>query len=215
MFYFQYVMKTEKLTGFIKQIQPTNHIILFYDDSETKRRILYDYISDGLAKGKGIIYICSDESPDEVRDGLISYGIDVEPNERSEVLLIKNFEWYIEKGNADTLKIINRMNDAYRKFSEKGLGMRITGEMSCFFKQNKVRELLRYEYALHKVLTIPIDAICAYNLQSIVDAGYTDVIMPLVRAHGKAIFTAQGGSIIVEPNDVEDTDLERLLEIEI
>jgi hypothetical protein len=208
-------MQTENLTSFIKQIQPTNHIILFYDSLETKRRILYDYISDGLAKGKGIIYVCSDESPDEVRDGLISYGIDVEPNERSENLLIKNFEWYIEKGKADALKIINRMNEAHRKFSEKGLGMRIMGETSCFFKQNKVRELLRYEYALHKVFTIPIDAICAYNLQSIVDAGYTDVIMPLVRAHGKAIFTAQGGSIIVEPNDVEDTDLERLLEIEI
>lgn len=215
MFYFQYAMQTEKLTSFIKQIQPTNHIIMFYDNVETKRRILFDYLSDGLAKGKGIIYICSDESPDEIRKGLISYGIDVEPNERSENLLIKNSEWYIEKGKADTLKIINRMNDAYRKFSEKGLGMRIMGEASCFFKQNKVRELLRYEYALHKVLTIPIDAICAYNLQSIVDTGYTDVIMPLVRAHGKAIFTAQGGSIIVEPNDVEDTDLERLLEIEI
>ncbi len=208
-------MQREKLTSFIKQIQPTNHIILFYDNLETKRRILYDYISDGLAKGKGIIYICSDESPDEVREGLLSYGIDVEPNERSENLLIKNFEWYIEKGKADPLKMINRVNDAYRRFSDKGLEMRITGEMSCFFKQNKVRELLRYEYALHKVLSIPIDAICAYNLQSIVDTGYTDVIMPLVRAHGKAIFMAQGGSIVVEPNDVEDTDLERLLEIEI
>lgn len=208
-------MQREKLTSFIKQIQPTNHIIMFYDNLETKRRILYDYISDGLAKGKGIIYVCSDESPDEVREGLISFGIDVEPNERSENLLIKNSEWYIEKGKADTLKIINRMNEAYRKFSEKGLGMRIMGECSCFFKQNKVRELLRLEYALHKVFTIPIDAICSFNLQSIVDAGYTDMIMPLVRAHGKAIFTAKGGTIIVEPNDVEDTDLERLLDIEI
>ena len=87
--------------------------------------------------------------------------------------------------------------------------------MSCFFREGKVRELLRYEYALHKVLFMPIDAICAYNLKTIVETGYTDVIMPLVRAHGKAVFTAEGGIMVLEPENLEDTDIERLLEIKI
>lgn len=60
-----------------------------------------------------------------------------------------------------------------------------------------------------------MDAICAYNLNTIVETGYTDVIMPLVRAHGKAVFTAEGGTMILEPQSVEDTGIERLLDIRI
>ena len=81
-----------------------------------------------------------------------------------------------------------------------------------------VSELFARAYvtrALHRVLTIPMEAICAYNLKTIVDTGYTDVIMPLIRAHGKAIFTTEGGSMIFEPENIEDTDVEKLLDIEI
>jgi hypothetical protein len=87
--------------------------------------------------------------------------------------------------------------------------------MSCFFREEKVRELLRYEYALHKVLSIPMEAVCAYNLKTIVETGHTEVIMPLVRAHGKAMFTAEGGTMVLEPENVEEKDVERLLKIKI
>jgi hypothetical protein len=80
---------------------------------------------------------------------------------------------------------------------------------------NMVRELLRYEYALHKVLAIPMEAVCAYNLKIIIDTGYTDIIMPIIRAHGKAIFATDDGFVILEPRDIEDTDVEKLLNIEI
>ena len=97
----------------------------------------------------------------------------------------------------------------------RGLGLRVTGETSCFFKEGKVRDLLRYEYALHRVLSIPMEAICAYSVPAIVNTGYTEMIMPLIRAHGGAIFTAGGGTMIVEPEEVEKTDVEELLRIEI
>jgi len=210
------MLLSEELTSFIQQIQPKNHILLFYDTKKSKREILYSYLSDGLAKGKGIIYICSDEGPEEVRRGMQAFGIDVEPNERAGNIIIKNFnEWYIVNGKAESLRIISRWNEAFRRFSERGLGLRATGEVSCFFREDKVRELLRYEYALQKVLPFAFDAICAYDVNTIVRTGYTDMIMPLVRAHGKAIFASKSGSMILEPEDVEDTDIEKLLEIEI
>jgi hypothetical protein len=205
-----------ELKTFLEEVKPSNHVLLFYDSQESKRHILYNYLKDGLEKGRGVVYICSEEKPEEVRRGLNAFGVDVEPNERSGNLLIKNFdEWYIEDGKVEILKIINRWNEAYSRFREKGLGMRVAGETSCFFRQNKVRELLRYEYALHRVVSTPMEVLCAYDIQTIVKTGYTDMIMPLVRAHGKAIFTAHGGSVVLEPEAVEDTDVERLLEIEI
>ncbi len=210
------MLLAKEVESYIHGLEPREHAILFYDTLESKRNILYRFIIDGLDKKRGTVYICSDESPDQVRDGLESFGVDVGANERAGNLLILNYDqWYIENGRAEALRIITHWNEAYHRFSGRGLGMRVTGETSCFFKHNMVRELMRYEYALHKILIIPMEAICAYNLQTIVNTGYTDMIMPLVRAHQKVIFTAQGGSMILEPEKVEDTDIEKLLEIKI
>jgi len=140
----------------------------------------------------------------------------MEPNERSENILIKTYEgWYLENNAVDSLKIINKWNDTAKKFSERGLGTRVSGEVSKFFQEGRVRELLRYEYALHKVMTIPVKTLCSYDLNSIVQTGYTDMIMPIVRAHGKAIFASKGGNVIIEPEIIEDTDVEKLLEIKV
>ncbi|MDH5201330.1 MAG: MEDS domain-containing protein [Candidatus Bathyarchaeota archaeon] len=207
---------SKELESFIHEFKPHNHLILFYDTLKNKYEILYHFIANGLQHGKGTVYICSDEGPEEVSREMGSFGINVETKVKEGMLLIRNFnEWYIERGRVEPIKIITRWNKAFDQFSGRGLGMRVIGETSCFFRQGLVRELMRYEYALHKVLTIPMEAICAYNLKTIVDTGYTDVIMPLIRAHGKAIFTTEGGSMIFEPEKIEDTDIEKLLDIEI
>jgi len=98
----------EELRTFFDGMKPSDHALLFYDSQESKHRILYNYLKDGLEKGKGIVYVCSEEKPGQIRRGLRGFGIDVEPNERSGNLIIKNFdEWYIEDGRVEILKIIN------------------------------------------------------------------------------------------------------------
>jgi len=204
------------MRAFIQSVKPKDHSVLFYDDVEKKREIVFNYLSEGLFKSRGIVYVCAEETPEGVRRGLAAAGVDVEPNERSGNILIKTYEgWYREGGMVDPLKIINRWNDAADRFKEKGLGTRVTGETSKFFQDDKVRELLRYEYALHKVMTMPIETLCVYNLNTIIQTGYTEMIMPLVRAHGKAIFSSKNGCAIIEPEEIEDTDVEKLLEIKI
>ncbi len=147
---------------------------------------------------------------------MAGHGIDVEPNLASGSILTPRYdEFYIVDGKAEPLRILNKWYETSNAFKSKGLGLRAAGEVSCFFREGKVRELLRYEYALHKVLSIPMDAICAYNLKTIVETGQTEVIMPIVRAHGKAMFTAEGGTMVLEPENVEEKDIERLLEIKL
>jgi hypothetical protein len=68
---------------------------------------------------------------------------------------------------------------------------------------------------LHRVLDIPLEAICAYNVNTIVETGHSEVIMPLVRAHGWAIFTGPGGEMVYQSENVEDYDVENLLRIKI
>lgn len=207
---------SEELSTYIRAIKPANHIILFYDTFESKMKILANFLADGREKGRGMIYICADETPDQVRNGLRVNGFDVDSAEEAGNMLLRSYDgWYIDEGKAEPFKIINRWKEAYRRFNERGMGMRITGEVSCFFEQGLVRELLRYEYALHRILDIPMEAICSYNVQTIVNTGYTEMIMPLIRAHGGAVFTSQSGSMILEPENVEDDDVEKLLEIKI
>jgi hypothetical protein len=210
------MLPPEEIDSFIQGVDTTDHVLLFYDTQESKRRILFSYLAGGLKQGKGIVYIRAEETPPDIHEGLASHGIDVEPNLASGSILTPRYdEFYITNGKFEALRILNKWQETRSYFQSKGLGLRAAGEMSCFFKENKVRELLRYEYALHKVLFMPMDAICAYNLRTIVETGYTDVIMPLVRAHGKAVFTAEGGTMVLEPENVEDTEIERLLEIKI
>ncbi len=207
---------SEEIFTYLHTIKPANHIILFYDTLESKRKILTSFLADGAEKGRGLIYICADETPDQVRSGLRANDFDVDSAEGTGSLLIRNYDqWYIDQGKAEPFKIINRWKKAYQGFHEREMGMRVMGEVSCFFEQGLVRELLRYEYALHRILDIPMEAICAYNVQTIVNTGYTEMIMPLVRAHGGAIFTSQSGSMIMEPENVEDDDIEKLLDIKI
>jgi len=206
----------DEVTEFIHNMEPTNHIILFYDSRESKRRILNTYIANGLENQKGALYVCSEETPDQIRESLEASGVDVAENEGSEKLLIKNYDpFYIENGQVDPLKIINKWHGILAEMNRKGLGLRGTGEMSCFFRHGKVRELMRYEYALHRVLPIQMEAICAYSVPTVVNTGYTDMIMPLIRAHGGAIFTTDSGTMIVEPEAIEDYEVEKLLDIKI
>jgi hypothetical protein len=210
------MLSTQEIDSFIQGVNTTDHVLLFYDTQESKRRILYRYLSEGLKKGKGIVYVHSEETPRDINEGLTSHGIDFEPNLASGNILMPRYDdFYIVDGEAEALRILNKLHETSRYFESKGLGFRGVGEMSCFFREEKVRELLRYEYALHKVLSIPMEAVCAYNLKTIVETGHTEVIMPLVRAHGKAMFTAEGGTMVLEPENVEEKDVERLLKIKI
>jgi len=205
-----------ELDTFLQEVEMNNHIILFYDSPESRDKVIYDYLADGVRKGMGLVYIRTDETEKEIAEGLSDRGIDYEPNITDGNFIVRNYDqWYMEAGHVEPLKIIDHWHNTDAHFKSKGLGMRATGNVSCFFEHDKVRELLKYEYALHKVLTIPMEVICTYSLKTIVEKGYTEMIMPLVRAHGKALFTAEGGTMMLEPEKVEDSDLEKLMDITI
>jgi len=62
--------------------------------------------------------------------------------------------------------------------------------MACFFKHNLVRELIEYEKTLHKVLDIPMIAICAYNANILNKSkDPINLYSELARAHGTVLFT--------------------------
>ena len=192
------VTSDDKLNRILRNLKPRDHVILFYESSEAKRNTLFSYIDRGLKLGKAGVYICSEESPSEIRDAMIEFGIDVKKYEKNGGLRILPYtEMYIRDGAFDIDFIMDTWNKWYDEAITRGFsGMRATGEMSCFIDHGLVDELIDYENALHTVLDMPMTAICAYNADKLTTIDNpVDIYSELVKAHGKVLFAGKDSGV--------------------
>ena len=192
------VTSDEKLKRILKNLRPRDHVILFYESRQAKRSTLFSYIQRGIIDGKAGVYVCSEETPNEIRKAMIEFGIDVDNYEKTEALRIVPYtELYIRDGKFNLDFVMDTWNKWYDNAISKGFsGMRATGEMNCFIKHDLVHDLIDYEHALHTVLDIPMTAICAYNADSLSNIDNPiDVYSELVKAHGKVLFAGRDNTI--------------------
>ncbi|TFG25918.1 hypothetical protein EU528_15205, partial [Candidatus Thorarchaeota archaeon] len=141
------VTSEERLKRILRNLRPRDHVILFYESQEVKRKTLFSYIDKGLREGNAGIYICSEENPIEIRNAMIEFGIAVEEYEETGALQIFPYtEIYIRDGVFDLDAVMDIWNNRYNDVMKKGFsGLRVTGEMSCFIDHNLVEELIEYE----------------------------------------------------------------------
>ncbi len=188
----------EKVIGFMKQLRPTNHVIFVYDNPEAKYNVLFNYLKVGLDNGEAGVYAASDEKPSQIREAMKRFGINVEKYEKTDALHILGYEdIYIIGGKFSLATTIDLWTKLYNEALKNGFkGLRITGETACFFKHNLIKELLEYEKALHKVMDIPMIAICAYNAKLL--NGTNDPIniySEFTRAHGTVLFSGMDNEL--------------------
>jgi len=192
------ITSDEKLKRILKNLRPRDHVILFYESREAKRNTLFSYIERGLRDGNVGVYICSEETPDQIRKAMIEFGIDVNNYEETGALRVLPYtEMYIRDGVFDLDFVMDTWTRWYNDAIAKGFsGMRATGEMSCFIEHDLVDDLIDYEHALHTVLDIPMTAICAYNADTLTNVDNpVDVYSELVKAHGKVLFAGKDNTI--------------------
>jgi len=188
------VTSDEKLKRTLQELRPRDHVILIYESREAKRKALFTYIKEGLQKGEAAIYICSEETPNEIRYLMKEFGIDVDEYEENESLkIIPYTEMYIRDGVFDLDDVLDSWNKSYNEAIMKGFkGMRVTGEMNCFFEHKLIEELLNYERALHTILDTPMTAISAYNAEILTSVeNPIDIYSELVRANGRVIIVGK------------------------
>ncbi|MHA2385199.1 MAG: MEDS domain-containing protein [Candidatus Thorarchaeota archaeon] len=189
---------SERMTRIVKHLRPRDHVILVYDSLEAKRNTLFNYLRYGLDNGEAVKYVCSEESPNEIRDAMQNFGIPVSEYEKTGALDIMNYtDIYIRDGEFSVPEIMNAWDKYYSDALAAGFkGLRVTGEMSCFMKHSLVDELIEYEKALHTILDIPLTAICAYNSETLASVeNPIDVYSELVKAHGKVLFASKDTTI--------------------
>ncbi|TFH07517.1 MAG: hypothetical protein E4H14_08305 [Candidatus Thorarchaeota archaeon] len=188
----------EKLKQILRDLKPRDHVILIYESIEAKRNTLFSYIDVGLRNREAVMYICSEESPEEIRTAMKKFGLDVEKYEEQGALkIIPYTDMYIREGVFNLDYVMDTWNKSYNDAITKGFkGMRATGEMNCFIEHDLVEELIDYEHALHAVLDIPMTAICAYNADILTNVDNpVDIYSELVKANGKVLFVGAENSV--------------------
>ena len=191
-------MRSQEIVDFVKQMKPSEHVIMFYSKPEDKREVLFTYLKAGLDHGEAAAYVTTQESPDEIRDGSRRFGIDVDGLERSGALHVLSYEeFYFKGGNFSIAQTMGLWEKLLGEAKAKGFnGLRVTGEMACFFEKKMVKELVEYENALHRVLTLPMTAICAYDQDAVDREGRGALYLDLIKAHKSVIITGPIGGIV-------------------
>jgi len=182
---------SDKAVHFVETLKPSDHTIFVYQSEEAKHNVLFNYIRLGLENGEAAVYVTSSEGLSEIRDGMKQCGILVDKYERTGALRVLRYdEVYIIDGKFDIPTTIGMWNKLYNEAVAKGFkGLRVTGEMTCFFKHELLQELVEYETALHKILDLPMIAICAYNAEDLTKAfNPINLYNELVKAHGTVLF---------------------------
>jgi sugar-specific transcriptional regulator TrmB len=182
----------EKLKTFIKGLKPPNHLILLYENSEAKLKVLLTFVKSALENNEAVVYVCSEASVEEIKAAMLQFAIDVKKHEKTGALKVLDYtQHYIIDGKFDVNNTMHLWSRYYKEALAHGFkGLRVTGETSCFFKHNLVKELVDYEKSLHRNLDIPIVAICAYRADQIMKPdNAVSIYSELVKIHGSVQFT--------------------------
>ena len=182
----------QKLLTFLSQLKPSTHLLLLYETSEAKLKILFTYAKQALENNEAFIYVCSEASVEEIKAGMTQFNINVKEYEKTRALKVLDYtQHYIIDGKFDAKNTQSLWTSYYKEALVNGFkGLRVTGETSCFFKHNLVKNLVEYEKSLHGKLEIPIVAICAYKAdQAMKQEGKVNLYKELVKAHNSVKFT--------------------------
>jgi archaellum biogenesis ATPase FlaH len=181
-----------QVLDFVQNMKPRDHVVLFYTSSEDKNEVLFTYLKAGLEKKEAAAYVTSQQSVQQTREAMRKFGIDVEEYEQRGGLKVFDYRnWYIIDGKFDPSRTLQMWKDLLTESKKKGFkGLRVTGEMCCFFENKMTQELLEYEKALHRTLELPMTAICAYDQQAVAEEGSLEamnVMFTLLKAHSTAL----------------------------
>jgi len=199
----------------LASMEPGNHGVLIYDSKDNKREVLFNHLKNGDKDSK-LVYVCSEERPDDIGKGMEDFGLDVKGLGKEQRLSIATYDQvYIkDDGTVDVPNIIDGFAKQAWGCRHQGLkGFRAAAEMSCFFRRGKLTELMEYEHALGKKFYFPGMGMCAYNVVEMQAAGCLDMLMPLLRAHGLVILTGPKGAVTLAPERVQPKRVEQVMQV--
>lgn len=188
----------------IREMPLGSHAVLVYDSEENKRDVLFSHLKAGVGRS-GLVYACSDETPEQIEGELASSGVDVSHLKRDGMLDVVDAEGvYLAGGVLDPPKVAKSFSDRAFEFRSKGYeGIRASAEMTCVFRKRGAERLVEYEEYLHRHFSFPAIGVCGYNLVALGNSGRLELLWPVLRAHAVVIMTGPNGAFALEPEKVD------------
>ncbi len=177
-----------KTLNCIRNLKAGNHGIFFYRSPQEKHEVLFNFLQAGIQKGKGAIYVASQETSKQIRRHMKDFGLNVKTLERDGVLRIFEYDnWYIIDGQVNgsrTMMLAKRLFDEAVEIGLKGL--HACGEAACFFEHKKEKELVEFELMIGRKLELPVTVLCAYDVNH-AKSLEGKFFFGLIKAHGLVV----------------------------
>jgi hypothetical protein len=126
-----------------------------------------------------------------------SFGVNVKESQESGALRVLSYEDFFKRGSFSIPETLTLWKTMLKEVTAKGFkGLRVTGEMACFLKRNRVKELVEYEKTLHRVLDLSMTAICAYDSDSVRTDKNQGLFLDLLLAHSSVIVTGPTSGVV-------------------
>jgi hypothetical protein len=170
-----------------------NHMCLIYDDDEQRKKIMSQFVADGLAAGASVCYFADTTPLEEVR----SWGEGVSVNSTDEGK-DSAFQLYSTESiyYPDGMFNPNRMIELVRNLCTQALndgyvGVRGTGETSWWLEDIPgAKQLLEYEAQLNDICQSgSLTAVCQYDARRLDGAVLLNVLRvhPMMIVHGQIV----------------------------
>ena len=209
-------MLSPEISEFLADFRLTTHAVLFYDNETSKRDVLFNHLKCGERGNQGLAYVCSSESPQQVREDMKKFGIDADGLRLRNRLVINNYDSiYIVDGKVNVPKIGAQFKELAERYITSGLdGMRASAEMSCFFQHDKVDELME-----SRLPSCTEDSRCLQRGFVHTTSGNSANITSSESscrwsgAHDPVIMTGPNQSLLLEPEKVEEKQVEETMKV--
>jgi hypothetical protein len=158
------------MTRRLQTIEQGNHIIAVYPNKDEKFNEAFAFLKDGLQRNEVIIITTTDLPKDEVRARMRNeWKVDVaELESRGNIIIRTTGELYFPDGIPNIQRTITLLSTLAENCLRKGKrGIRVFGDMTAFFKNGFIKELLQYESCLEQRFNFPAIGICAYDSKDI------------------------------------------------
>ncbi len=178
------VLKANRPLRYAEQLAAGDHAFALVTSESFKRDITFPFFKAGLSRGYAAVYTVGEEKLDAEVLALKKHGIDLDSLPTGALTLMPSFEWYIQKGKAETKTIIENLQMLLEEKKKAGFaGLWGATEMATFIDNGKGNELLQYEASLGRQFGLDMCGICLFDKKRLEEIG----ISQLIRSHGHII----------------------------
>ena len=194
-------------------MKSSSHILAIYPNSQEKLNAAFRFLKDGLLNNEAILLITDEITKEEAiarMEKEFSEFAVLNLLEKGVIIILSTAQWYFINDSFDgnrtqirwkkaveesLLLLSNFLTENSSKKEERAIGLRAFGDTKSFFNKDKslhsdkkntfsfVDKLVEYECSLEKRFPFPLNVICAYEEEDIVQLK-DQQLKSLIEHHG-------------------------------